>query len=188
MKNAPVSLFTVMCFLCFVLNSLPAAAEPLKRFGPFSMENPNVRNEIRRSTGTMLEGTGNLWSRLTGLGVRTGLESRNKAVLKRLVDVLHISGEGMPWDNSSGGDEIRTYFDNSKNTQSTSDLILYFYRNHKAYCVPSLYHWTTGLYQPQRMYTVSPASSRHFEALIRSISRQAKKRHTSFRLIDFGGD
>lgn len=188
MKNITALSSTLLCLIALTLSSKAVFAEPLKNFGAFSTDNPNVQYELRRSTGTFLEGTGKLWSHLTGLGVRAGLRSQNPVALKRFVEVLHISGEGVPWDGYSGGDEIRVYFDNNKNSRSTSDLIWYFHRNHKAYCVPGLYHWTPGLYQPQRMYVVSPASSRYFEALIHSISRQAKLRHASFRLVDMGGD
>ena len=184
MKNTTVLFSTMTCLVMLALNSNVVLAEPLKRLEPFSTQTPNVQNEIRRSTVISLEGTYKLWSRVTGLGVRTGIDFRDPSMLKRLVEELHVSGDGMPWNGYSGSDDIRIYFGDPRN----SDLIWYFYRNHKAYCVPSLYHGKIPLCQPGRMYLVSPASSRQFEALIHSISGQAKRHHASFKLRDMGGD
>ncbi len=163
-------------------------AAPQVEFGSLSTANPNVRREMRQTTEVTLEGFGTPWPRITGLGIRTGIRFRNRgATLERLVTSLQALGKGLPWDRHTGNDQIRVYLDRDKS--SPPDMIWYFLRDGKAYCVPELYGWSTGRYLPQKqMFLLSPVSRKRFKALIHSISEDARRHRSPFTLIDFGGD
>lgn len=180
------------CFLAWLVpmavsNQSVFAITPVK-FGLPSLTNPNMQTEIRQTTQVRLEGYGNTWHRLNGLN-RTDILFRDQKELKKLVRSLNVSGEALPMPSAimnGMNDEIRIYL--YKNHSSSPDMIWYFIRNGKAYYSPDLSLWTHEHYQKRQIFLICPTSRRRFEAIIRSIWKQAGRQGSIFSKQYAGGD